>query len=89
MGHYYTEVIGTGKTEREARQNAIDTFLYEEGQRHTIRSVEKACFLKHVPPMKTIETRKGPYRSITQEPDVDAPEATWLEVWSFTLHTHY
>lgn len=88
MGHFYTTIQGIGMTQAEAQANAIGEFLYEEGQRHNVRGIDKAVLLKKVPPLKTVETRKGPYVYVTQVDDPTAPPDTWRELWQFELHTH-
>jgi hypothetical protein len=88
MGHFYTTVIGIGRTRDDAESAAIGEFLYEEGNRHNVRGISNAVLLESVPPLKEVHTRRGPYVYITREPDPSAPLGQWLERWQFELHTH-
>jgi hypothetical protein len=88
MGHFYTEMTGTGKNRKEALEDAWSEFLYEEGHRHDRRDEDQGKFLKKVPPKKTVETKRGNVLYIEQVEDLDAPQSEWLEVWEFVLHSH-
>lgn len=87
MGHHYNTIVGTGKNQAEAKREAIDDFLNEEGNRHSVREC-KAMSMVKVPPKKRIEKKVGRNTYITMEVDPTAPQAEWLECWTFDLHTH-
>ena len=88
MGHFHNTIVGKGKTRKEAQNNAIDDFLYEEGNRHDVRDCSGGECIKKVPPMHTVKKKKGGNTFITSEANEDAPKDQWLEVWQFELHTH-
>lgn len=88
MGHHYNTIIGKGKNRKDAENNAISEFLYEEGRRHSVRDCSKAKRISRVAPEKTVKKKVGNDTFITSAPDKDAPKDQWLEVWEFELHTH-
>ena len=88
MGHFYTQMIGTGINQEAAVSAAIGEFLYEEGARHDVREVLNPTFLKRVPPKMEVTTRRGRYVYSEQHDNPAAPQEQWLEVWTFELHTH-
>jgi hypothetical protein len=96
MGHFYTEVTATGKDRQEAQAAAIADFLFENGQRHSVREVTKPRLLRRVPPKVRRETLKQGkpwlgmpnYVIVEMVEDLSAPKRDWLEEWQFTLHTH-
>jgi hypothetical protein len=88
MGHFYTTITGTGKNRQEAQMAAIDDFLWEEGNRHSVREVLHPKLLKKVPPKKWVKERNGRYTVQREVEDNAAPASDWLEVWEFELHTH-
>ena len=88
MGHHYNIIVGKGKNKWEAQRSAIDDFLYEEGNRHSVRGIESATLIKRVPPTHFVERKEGQNTIVTSEPNEKAPPSEWLEVWEFELHTH-
>jgi hypothetical protein len=88
MGHFHTTIKGRGADRSEAESNAIDDFLREQGNRHSVRDVTKPRLIGKVPPMGVITKRgRDTYHDYTK-PNVDAPKDQWLEEWEFELHTH-
>jgi hypothetical protein len=83
MGHHNTVITGAGKNQAEARREAIDQFLAEEGNRHDVRGCKPLKMVK-VPPKKPM--KEGRYTVYKEDPT--APQGEWLEQWSFDLHTH-
>lgn len=88
MGHFSTTVRGKGKNQREAERNAVDEFLHENGDRHSIRHVINPKFIEQVPPMG-VESCEGRTTIFDfTKPNVAAPKTEWLELWEFTLESH-
>ena len=97
MGHFHTTVEGRGKNRQEAQRDAVQSFLHENGHRHSVYDVSKPQLVRKIPPMKWVEKKSyglndwGRHQSFTtlcQEPDPAAPPDQWVEEWSFELHTH-
>jgi len=88
MGHHYNYITGIGRNKREAQSDAIEKFLDEEGNRHSVRGIESSELLKKVPPNHNVTTKEGQYDVVRSVPNTDAPKDQWLEVWEFELHTH-
>lgn len=88
MGHFYTTVRGKGKDRREAEANAIEEFLYEAGNRHSVRDIKNAKLIATVPPMGVVRHEHGNEIHDYTQPNTDAPKKQWLQEWEFTLHTH-
>lgn len=89
MGHFYNTVRGKGKDRREAERDAIDSFLYENGNRHDVRDVGKARLIVTVPPMGLhYFTKSGQEVFDGTKPNTSAPREQWLQEWEFELHTH-
>ena len=87
MGHHYNTATGTGKNKDEAKRDAIDSFLNEEGNRHSVRDCKALSMIK-VPPKKPVTVKNGRYTSTSYQTDPTAPQSEWLEQWTFELHTH-
>lgn len=94
MGHFYENVTATGKTVKDAENNACDAFLYENGHRHNIRDVKMIKKIRDVPPKKwaylgnTTRINGRTERIQEQVEDLDAPKSEWLGEWEFEIHSH-
>lgn len=87
MGHFNNTVTGTGKDKIEARRDAIDQFITENGNRHSVRDCKAVSMVK-VPPKKPVTVKNGRFSSTSYQTDPTAPQSEWLEEWTFELHTH-
>lgn len=87
MGHFNTNITGIGRNKNEAKNDAIDQFLCENGNRHSVRDC-KGLKMEKVPPKKQVEKKVGRHTYITMEENPTAPQSEWLEKWTFDLHTH-
>lgn len=88
MGHFYEDITGVGRDKHEAQRAAIDDFLWENGNRHSVREVLNPVLVKKVPPKKMVKERRYGKTFLVQIEDRTAPQSDWLEEWRFTLHTH-
>ena len=88
MGHYYETVTAIGRDVEDAKQKAVDGFLYEHGNRHSVRGVEAKSMLGKVPPTKTVETKLDGFTRVTVQNDESAPADQWREKWEIEIHTH-
>ena len=88
MGHHHTIIRGEGKNQTEAKSNAINEFLYENGSRHSVRDCSHGTLIDIVPPFGVVRYEGGNtiYDFTTRNPD--APKKEWVEIWEFNLHTH-
>ena len=87
MGHFNNIITGCGKNQVEARRDAIDQFMSENGERHSVRECKPLKMVK-VPPQKPVIVKNGRFSTTSYQSDPTAPQSEWLEQWSFDLHTH-
>lgn len=87
MGHHTTEQDGTGASLKEARENAVADFLYENGHRC---NVYKVAYLKHerVPPVRARTTVRAGMTYIDSVPDPSVPQDQWDYRATFELTYH-
>ena len=88
MGHFHTKIRGEGKNREDAQEIAIDDFLWENGNRHSVREVNHGILIEKVPPMHNVTRKVGRHDMITAERNNDAPQDQWRQIWEFELHTH-
>lgn len=93
MGHFHDKVRVIGKTVKDAKREAHEAFMYENGHRYNIYEIIEVKKVREIPPIKLVVTgqrRQGnKLVDITeQQKDLDAPKSEWFGEWEFDIHSH-
>lgn len=97
MGSYNEILVGQGRTRQEAKANAWDAYVHENGHRCSLRGEISAELVRYLPPKKWVTVQEqcrdhfGRRRTIDvthQVADTQARQSEWLQEWKFEVWVH-